>query len=314
MAKRRNPHIPEDVPVVVKPFYTMATVNHPIKLYEGDLELEQGAKRLPGKGTVEFAWLPRPGVRFSFDPSENSQQPELASGTLHLLGINWHAKVSVLGISNSFGRGVTNLTGVVEDFEIGQNQHVESIIFHITNFNDYIGLGVRGEKGSKVWASRSVIEAGEWRITIDKNETSDQLFRELKAVGGFAVTHVGKLERLDGKKFAAKNSEKVFEALFRYLSFCRGAWVAPILPVGFDENGDRVWEKWRGWKIEHWKNVDNWFNALARKGCRRVFRVSTSDGGMINGMMRCYSQITGTSKRTCQPGCGRFHHSGAVRV
>jgi len=234
--------------------------------------LEQGGKNVSGKGIVQFKWLPRPGLRFSTDlPPKNAHQLELENGTLHMLGINWHAMVSVLGYSASFGKGVHKVTGVVNDFEVGQSKHVKSIIFHVANFIAYIGLGVRDEKGGKFWKGWSVIEAGEWRIILDKIEESKRIFDELKAIGGFAITHVGKLERSDGKKFVPKKSEKLFDALFRYLSFCRGAWVAPILPVGFDENGDRVWEKWRGWKIERWRNVPNWFSDHAEEGLSKGF-------------------------------------------
>src|SRR5262245_42763446 len=96
MAQRRKPLLPEDMPVGLKPIYPMASVKQEIILYEGDVELEQGTKRLSGKGVVQFRWLPRPGLQFSSDLSpKNQQRPELEDGTLHLLGINWHAKVSV---------------------------------------------------------------------------------------------------------------------------------------------------------------------------------------------------------------------------
>jgi hypothetical protein len=272
MANPQNPFVPEDTPVGLKAIYPMASVNQSVKLYVGDLELEQGTKRLSGKGVVQFEWLPRPGLRFSLAlASKNQHQPQLENGILHMLGINWHAKVSVLGYAVFSGKRRHNVTGSVDDFELGQGQNVAAILFHVTNFKNYFGLRVRDDEGTKTSPSRAVIEAGEWRITLDGIEESKRIFDELKDIGGFAITHVGKLERLDGKKFAAKTSEKVFDALFRYLSFCRGAWVAPILAVGFDENGDRVWEKWRGWKMERWKNVHNWFNDHSEEGLSKGF-------------------------------------------
>jgi hypothetical protein len=272
MAKRRDSVIPAEIPAVTKPIYETAAVNQPVKLYEGELELKQGGETLPGRGSVQLEWLPRPRLRFSLDLRPPIRKhPALESGRLHLLGNNWDARVSVLGCSASFGAGATKLTGEVDDFEVGQSQHVAAILFHIVNFKDYIGLAVCDELRQRAWKGRSVIEAGEWRITVDKTEEAEPLFKELKNIGGFAITHVGKLERRDGKEFAAKKSENLFEALFRYLSFCRGAWVAPVLPVGFDESGNRVWEKWRGWKIERWRSVDNWFNILSEEGLSNGF-------------------------------------------
>lgn len=263
---------PKDTPVGLKPIYPMASVNQDITLYEGELEMEQETVRLSGKGVVQFQWLPRPGLRFFFDPSpENEHKPLLKDCTLHLLERNGHAKASVFGYDTAIDKGVYKVRGEVRDHEVGQNQDVTSILFHVVNFIDCIGSRVRTEEGWKTWSGRSVIEAGEWRITLDKIEEFSQTFEELEATGGFAITHVGKLERSDGNQFHPKEAEVLFEALFRYLSFCRGAWVAPVLPVGFAENGDRVWEKWRGWKIEGWRKVRSGFNSQSVDGLVKGF-------------------------------------------
>jgi hypothetical protein len=272
MAKEQTPLLPDDMPVGIKPIYPMDTPNQPITLYTGTVELEQGTKKILGSGSVQYDWLPRPALRFALDllPT-NQQRPELEKCKLHLLEINWHADAAVFEYSASSKEGVSKVNGVVGEFELGQEQKVNHIIFHVPNFTNYRGQGVRDEKKRKTSTSRSVIEAGEWRITLDKIEDAKRLLDELDAIGGFAITHVGKLERRDGKNFAAKKSSHAFEVLFRYLSFCRGAWVAPILPVGFDEHGDRVWEQWRGWKIERWKKVDSWFNSHSDEGLSNGF-------------------------------------------
>ena len=267
MAKSADPFLPADIPLCLRPVYETATVNHPITLYEGDISLEQESRTFTGSGRVLFEWLARPGLRFDVElPQDNMARLELASCTLHMLGTNRKATASVMGIAASSSKGVHEIKGMLEEFEVGRDEKLSFIIFHIVNFTDYLGRSVRDENRRKTWAGRSVIEVDPWRITLDKIEDAKKLFNELGAIGGYAITHVGKLERLDGKKFAAKLSAKVFEALFRYLSFCRGAWVAPILPIGFDENGDRTWERWRDWKIERWKHVPNWFNSHAEEG------------------------------------------------
>jgi hypothetical protein len=271
MAKRRISFIPDDVPMGLKPIYPMSAANEPIKLYDGEIELEQGKIKFSGSGSIKFDWLPRPGFRFVLDISKQEHSPQLEDGTLHLLGMGWHAKVTVLGTSVSFEKGAHQAKGIVNEFEIGQDQDVTSVIFHVVNFVDNLGSAVRDEKGTKTWLSRSVMEAGEWRITIDKIENYRKIFDNLKETGGFAITHVGKLERLDGGRFSGNKSAKLFEALFRYLSFCRGSWVAPILPIGFDANGARVWEIWRAWKIERWRYIPTWFNGASEEGLSKGF-------------------------------------------
>jgi hypothetical protein len=106
------------------------------------------------------------------------------------------------------GCGTRRLPGGVVDREVLSDELIR---------DRYHGQSVRDKKGKKTWASRSVIEAGEWSITLDKLENSKRIFDKLKAIGGYAITHVGKLERLDGATFDATESERMFGALFRYL-------------------------------------------------------------------------------------------------
>ena len=264
--------LPDDVPVGLTPIYRTSAVNEPVQLYEGLVEIEQSAKKCFGTGAVRFEWLPRPAVRFEVTVSPVERRGlKLEPCRLHLEGRKWHADAFLQEISNLFGPADSAVAGVVNNFEIGRDQKVSHVMFHVANFTDYLGRAVRNAEGRKCWRGRSVMESKDWRITLDKIEMEKEELEELQAVGGFAITHVGKLERSDGKRFAASKTETVFEALFRHLSFCRGAWVAPILPIGFDASGDRIWEQWRGWKIEHWRGGQNWFNSHSEEGLSKGF-------------------------------------------
>lgn len=95
--------------------------------------------------------------------------------------------------------------------------------------------------------------------------------KQIEAAGGFGITHVGKLERITGGSFSAADAKGIEEALFWFLSFCRGSWVAPLLAVGFDAGGKQVWEEWRKWKIERWRRVGSWFDSWSRVGLVGVF-------------------------------------------
>jgi len=264
--------IPEDMPVGITPIYRSTTVNRPIVLYDGPIELEQASHTLAGKGTVRFQWLPTPAVRFAVDLGpEDRRRVKLEPCKLHLLGLSWHAEAFVHEISDLFSTAVSPVAGAIAEFDRGKEQYAEHIVFHLSNFTDYLGRPVRNAEATSSWAGRSVWEAGEWQITIDKIHDSKRIFKRLRARGGFAITHVGKLQRSDRQRFAVTRAEHVFEALFQYLSFCRGAWIAPILPVGFDEHGDRVWDNWRGWKISGWRSVRNWFNSHSEEGLSKGF-------------------------------------------
>ena len=217
-------------------------------------------------------WLPVHDVRFTLGvESINAHWLKFEACTLHLARGNWHAKAWVNGFTVAHDRAISEANGVIQEFEFGPDEKLSYVVFHVVNFTNYQGRSVRDAAGSRAWAARSVMETADWRITLDALEDGARIYDELRAVGGFSVTHVGKLERLDGKKFAPKHAKTISKALFRYLSFCRGTWVAPMLPVGFDENGQRVWEHWLGWKIERWRNVVSWFDSHSEEGLSSGF-------------------------------------------
>jgi hypothetical protein len=91
-------------------------------------------------------------------------------------------------------------------------------------------------------ANRLALEGGGWKIVLDCVENERACEEFLKASSGFAVTHIGRLERADGKTFTAVDARPILDALTWYMSFACGRWTGPCLPVGFDTIGQRVWE------------------------------------------------------------------------
>ncbi len=259
-------------PLRLKPVYSTASVNASVTLYEGDLVLTQDSKTLIGSGLVELDWLPRPKLRFDFHPDpEMGQRVELKTASLSMPDTGRQAVVTInkVGLTSVPNPNASTISGVVDTFEVGNDSELNSIAFHIANFRNFAGRPVMHLDGT-LSTSRAVMEADGWFVTIDSLH-DDAMFAELETSGGFAITHVGRLERMGGQRFNAQESEPLFEALFRYLSFCRGCWVAPILTVGFDSNERRVWELWRDWKIERWREVDSWHNDFSVDGLERGF-------------------------------------------
>ncbi|MFN5753059.1 MAG: hypothetical protein ACK47G_11465 [Pseudanabaena sp.] len=97
-------------------------------------------------------------------------------------------------------------------------------------------------------------------MTIDyiKNKDVDIMYT-LRSNGGYAITHCGRLERIDGYDFHSQEAEKVLVALNYFLSFVAGTWVSPILPVGFSATGQRVWEKWLHYRTTTYNPKFSWF-------------------------------------------------------
>jgi hypothetical protein len=112
------------------------------------------------------------------------------------------------------------------------------------------------------WSGRLVLEAEGWRVTIDTLERLQALLKSLTLQRGYAVTHVGKLEHSDQENFTLEEADEFLIALYLFLSFSSGLRTLPILPVGYDISGEKVWEKWTfDYIAAPWRSVYSWFPA-----------------------------------------------------
>lgn len=123
----------------------------------------------------------------------------------------------------------------------GEDTSVTHLKFHIVNLPDYNlpGLTAPGPDGA---ARRCLsVTGGGWTLRINTRPTTKALKRELRRGRRYAVTHIGQLSRSDGRAFDAGEVGEALTAVQMLLSFVRGAFVAPGLPVGYESDGDPVW-------------------------------------------------------------------------
>jgi hypothetical protein len=100
----------------------------------------------------------------------------------------------------------------------------------------------------------------EWRITIAALPATGDLCKKSARVGGYAITHLGQIERLDGGSFDGFSADDLLNCLYFFLSFARGFWTPTILPVGLDQEDQKVWEQWRMGLADRWKYSPSWFD------------------------------------------------------
>lgn len=133
------------------------------------------------------------------------------------------------------------------------------VVFHVVNF-PHCRVSDR-KRGRSVSPSQLVLSDNRWRITLDSARTTGDIVSSLQEEGGYAITHVGRIERGDGSSFSSEEVCHLLDRLLLFLSFARGLWAPPILPVGFDAGGRRVWEEWGVRPAEPWKPVLSWFDS-----------------------------------------------------
>ena len=248
-------------PPALIPIYLTGEPNQPIQLYQGSLKITQEGTVYEGNGTVFFEWLPSPDVKFLFSTSNNESliQLEVGKGNLNLLEIQAYAEVWISSIPPIYfdhqDRDISGNLNKPVILSLGQN--LSHILFHLTKFHEFSGMAISTPR--QIWRGRLILEAESWYISIDRLENFGDIMKSLKSKGGYAITHVGTLERSDKKPFTTEEADDVLEALHWFLSFSRGFRTSPILLVGYDNSGEKVWEKCTYYTTSPWRSVHSWF-------------------------------------------------------
>ena len=157
------------------------------------------------------------------------------------------------------------MEGVVRQAVVRGAGDATYAVFLLPNFESVIGRGVSTSTGAQS-AARLVLAGGGWKITLDGVERPHRPHTALRANSGFAVTHVGKVERVDGGTFTAEEGWKVLDALGWYLSFCSGRWNGPGLLRGFDASGQQVWQVWGQFRTVPYQERQSWADPV-ESGC-----------------------------------------------
>ena len=107
-----------------------------------------------------------------------------------------------------------------------------------------------------------VLEWSEWKISFSPVSSLKVHKDEIRYTGGFMVTHFGKVTRIDETEFEAGDFVSVWNSMYHYFSFSNGLWSTPILPIGFDPNGEVVFQHLQQPYISSmWSDsVRNWFD------------------------------------------------------
>jgi hypothetical protein len=274
-----------NLPPALKPGYEIGEPHKPIPLYEGDLEIEHQGNLTQGSGTVYLKWFPYPQIQFESSGHQLlGANVEKASLKVPETDGLVEALIAVKqGFNQTTGETKEVLGNVREPIVKGSGQDLTYIKFHLTNFENFNGSSravIEDESGERIRDS-GIFEAEGWKVTVDPYKTSEQInsqtssIKILKSQGGYAVTHVGKLERLDGKTFTANEpcTRSFLEALSYFLSFVRGLRIEPLLLIGYDASNQRIWEEWALSNSDPWrKDLFTWAWGLRAEDIASAFR------------------------------------------
>jgi hypothetical protein len=153
---------------------------------------------------------------------------------------------------------------------------LRQVIFHVLNFYDFhdgkADLILRTDTslsrlGSVLRTDTSltrlgciVLQADGWRVTMHALQETKSLVRTLGSEGGYAITHVGRIERARKGSFKVHQAKSLIEIIRLYLSFASGRFVSCPLAVGYDRT-NVIWEQ-SGSHISYpWRHYPGWFSS-----------------------------------------------------
>ncbi len=240
--------------------HPQASPNDPVTLHQGPVTLQHTKGTAQGTGTLVLRWFPTTGLRLECDvaaPEPGEQvKAAIAGGVADVLvsAVQMDVKSGVMSVTSS---------GRVKSFETGTGTVLASIGFQVLNFSDFLTPGPRPAPVFGYPPHIADLDYDIWRVRLTAVEDSTALFKNLNQIGGYAFTHLGRLERHDGTAFAAQDTEDVLQALTRFLCFARGAVCNLPVRWGVDNGGTVVWERWGSPVIDPWKgHSQTWFDDL----------------------------------------------------
>jgi hypothetical protein len=258
-----------ELPEPIQPVYLTNAPSNKIHLYEGDVKciyiINGHQSEFIGTGTIEYSWFPNPRATFNISHDLFLNPGNLDDSNITLPDSDRLIPIHVQNRRDSYDNGKTHISGSLSGKSVvGKEDDLHSIVFHIVNFCHYLGEVTckQTELGKSHNKGRISLVEEDWEITIDEvsseEKKSSELFDNLKESGGCAITHIGRIKKIDNSTFNSKESVEIIGILSHFLSFARGQKVPIVLFVGYDITGKKVYEQWDGAFSQPWKSRDSW--------------------------------------------------------
>ncbi len=238
----------------------METPNQPLEIYRGGLKLKYKDVTIRGKGRIFVRWLPIPEIWFEMQYCEKcgikypatlttkgdaincllETGPNQQENCLEVTGVPEIAVRHKKHLFPSKGK-IRAIHMSIKDPDIlagnlsfpQYNGTCNCIKFHLENFKNFGNLRLAEKEYTLYLDAVNFI-----RRTDDESNILDG---RMKKTGGFIVTHIGVLKRLDQSAFPLTDAIIYLNGIYFFASFLSGTWCGPTLAQGFNDEGI-VWQ------------------------------------------------------------------------
>lgn len=246
------------LPEAIEPPLVTEEPNTAHQIYDGLLRLNLAGRQHLIRGTLRQEWLPEPTVRFSgLIESDQILSLSTGEGTLEVDEHLPEAPVLITRVDHDLGKE-SRISGFLNGrahWDMPSSRRFSSLRFGLTNFHSYIGEPVRKNGGfSRI---RLSFESEDWAITVDGVQNQKEIKKRLDGVGGYIVSHAGKLEKKSGD-ITAEDVEEMQSALAFYFALLRGFWCGPVWLSAPGEHG-KSYALLSPLLLSRWESVRSWF-------------------------------------------------------
>lgn len=241
-----------DTPNALQKIYEMTDISRSLELYSGPIKLNDGANDLcSDEGKIFFEWFPRPHIELSLN--EYSNQSSNGNQYLELT----QEDIKIVEKSTQLIKGLA-----LKRINNNSPQDLSYVLFHLTNFRNCHGSFIKSiiEEQETQYSGRTILKDESWKVTLDAQKNTRDDENRLNLLGGYSITHVGKIEKSNGSTFTVEQVDDLLSSLHYFFSFARSRWSSPILPVGFNQQNQQIWKPWEAPVIDSWQYTTSWFN------------------------------------------------------
>ncbi len=251
----------------LKPCYEFGELNESVLLASNEpCTFRYNHGETNGQANLKLEFLPRPRVKIDVK-CKASDMEELLSACpdVSRLSVNGREFLVIpanLTLSSSSPSGNITFTPKSEPVHwVGDEKtKVSKVVFHLFNYKGTLGTHRFFKRSGDmlIISTKTKLESAEWLVELQNCETMDTI-KKLRKTGGYGLTHMGCFYRVDGAPFDAEVAKKMLEHLHYFFTFSKGTFCSPVLPVGFNENRQRVWELLNT-PFEPWSTPLSWFD------------------------------------------------------
>ncbi|RYE13087.1 MAG: hypothetical protein EOP45_21760 [Sphingobacteriaceae bacterium] len=211
----------ESLLTALQPVFQTPELNKSIIIFEGNFTICEDVEdrtSLPCSGLIQWCWLPSP--KLTFEANFHEVQPS----DLHKVHQAFHSPKMQVHIPNMaplramptnlelFGGSMKGSLVVLH--RPNENIELTDLVFHIPNFPNYRGRGIKYNSNA-YRTGRLALQAAGWEVLIDNLPDTDRLVKPLQSNSGYAIIHIGSLKRINSTSFRLEEAESFME----YLSF-----------------------------------------------------------------------------------------------